>query len=415
MNNKTLLYLTKDQRIPYVHSGCYDKDMASIGGNSGNNIFQYSIQNILLPDNIELKSDDELEYINDWSHYNGLMILPANIFSSNAAKKLEYWTNIISRSKLPAYVIAAGAQSKYDYSFNFMEKIKRESYNFVKTVLDSGGKIGVRGYFTQEAICKLGFKPEDCEVIGCPSIFINGGDLKVDPARLNENELIPMLNGNPIWNHPQVYKIFDNYKESYFVDQDKFYRLLYYPQNLGRKDLKFLAGSNNLWYKMYSQDRIKFYGDYDAWVNGLKNLKINFSFGSRIHGNILPILQGIPSYILATDSRVRELAEYFEIPFERMPKQLKSLYEYYQLADYGNFNKNFAAKYEKFVGFINSCGLNVIAAQNKIDASHTMPQISLQNRAAIEHYHRWCGRSKLLYLVYIAYRAVAKKIFKKRK
>ena len=413
MNTKTLLCLSKDQSTPYVLSGSYDFDMHSIGGNSGNNVFQYSIQNILSSEAVEIKARRELKNEYDWSNYNGLMILPANLLAANSGNRLNYWTDTIRNVKLPTYVVAIGAQSQYDYSFEFLKQIRKEAYNFIKIVLDSGGKIGCRGYFTQEVICKLGFKPEDCEVIGCPSIFINGKDLQIYPTKLDENELIPMLNGNPLWNHPQVGQYFTKYQNSYFVDQDKFYRLLYYPQNLARKDLKFLAGANNMWYKMYEQNRIKFYGDYDAWVNELKNLKINFSFGSRIHGNILPILQGIPSYILATDSRVRELAEYFEIPFEKMPKKLKSLYEYYQMADYTNFNKNFAVKYQKFANFIGKCGLKVSPAQNQIDTTRTMLEISLQNREKIRYYNKWCGHSKVLYLLYITYRALVKKIKKR--
>ena len=56
----------------------------------------------------------------------------------------------------------------------------------------------------------------------------------------------------------------------------------------------------------------------------------NFACGSRIHGNIMPILMGIPAAICPIDSRTREMAEFFDIPMitEKDLKK-KSLYSIY--------------------------------------------------------------------------------------
>ncbi len=198
MNKKTLLCLSKDQSIPYSLSGSYDFDMYSIGGNSGNNVFQYSIQNMLSSDAVEIIARKDIKNNYSWNDYNGLMILPANILSASSVYKLKYWTDTIRNIKLPVYVVGLGAQSHYNYSFDFLKPIKKEAYEFIKTILDSGGRIGLRGYFTQEAICKLGFRDDDSDVIGCPSIFINGKDLNITLPQLAEEEIIPMLNGNQV-------------------------------------------------------------------------------------------------------------------------------------------------------------------------------------------------------------------------
>ena len=40
----------------------------------------------------------------------------------------------------------------------------------------------------------------------------------------------------------------------------------------------------------------------------------DFTFGTRIHGNIAALLAGTPSYVFAHDTRTLELAQYFGIP-----------------------------------------------------------------------------------------------------
>ena len=49
---------------------------------------------------------------------------------------------------------------------------------FVRAVLDHGPSIGVRGELTAEYLRSLGFR--DVEVVGCPSMFAWGPDLRVE-------------------------------------------------------------------------------------------------------------------------------------------------------------------------------------------------------------------------------------------
>lgn len=412
MTKKFLLFLTKDQKQPFDYGGNYRRVMESIGGNSGNNVFQYSLQTILRKNNIGIEtdiwslspvSDGRIEQLNE--KYAAAVVAPANVLSGYAVRNgcLKRMTEYIRRLRMPVHIVSLGAQSSYDFSFDFLSECRKEAAAFVAAVLDGGGKIGVRGNFTQEAVCKLGFAPEDCEVIGCPSIFINGGALQVKKTELSPDELRPVFNGTPVWRHPQIEKYFAAYPESFFVDQEKFYRLLYQPLDLGRKELKYLADKNDFWLRMYRQDRIKFYGDYAAWAQDIKNSGANFSFGSRIHGNILPLLQGIPAYITATDSRVRELAEYYHIPYEKLPRDLPALHHFYEKADYTAFNQNFASAYNRFAAFMQSCGLNVAAADDTALPASGMVLEPKINKEPIIAQARICRRSLLHYGLYVLY------------
>lgn len=65
---------------------------------------------------------------------------------------------------------------------------------------------------------------------------------------------------------------------------------------------------------MLSENKIKLFYDIPIWMKYLKDKQFNFSFGSRIHGSILPILCNIPALVDCIDSRTREICEFFEIP-----------------------------------------------------------------------------------------------------
>ena len=58
-------------------------------------------------------------------------------------------------------------------------------------------------------------------------------------------------------------------------------------------------------------DRVRFFLDPKTWFDHLA--QYDFSFGTRIHGNIAALLAGTPALLLAHDSRTLELAEYHEI------------------------------------------------------------------------------------------------------
>lgn len=409
---------------PHMDSSAFDYTqdytvaMRSLGGNSGNTIFQFSLQCLLDNPKNEIETlhckskiwdiESQIERINN--ECKAVLIAPANIFASYTFRggDLTKASKIIRKLKVPVHLISAGAQSSYEYSFGFLREIAPASKELVSAVLDSGGNIGVRGYFTQEVIQKLGFKADDCTVIGCPSLFIKGNTLKINKPVLSEQELIPMINGTPVWNHRQVMQYFSKYPKAVFVDQDKFYRLLYKPEALGRKELKYLSSSKTNWLEMYLEDRIKLYGDYQSWVADIQKRGINFSFGNRIHGNILPILQGIPAYITATDSRVRELSEYFAIPHEKLPEKLTGLYDYYQKADYTEFNKNFAARYETFKAFMHKCGVEIEPKESLSKSDIKIPQISAQHKSLIKQQAKICNSFKGAYVVYAFYKFLAR-------
>ncbi len=389
VHKRILLSLDRDQFKFFDYTADYAKNLESLGGNSGNNVFQYCLQKILTNDNNEVTIDTEFlhrsidfnkqkaDYINN--NFDCVVFSPANIIANYAkTQKLPMFIKRMSMLKIPIYAIGLGAQSDRQYSMDFLLDIKDLAFEYIKTILNSGGRIGLRGYFTAEVVKKLGFTDSDFSVIGCPSLFMNGSNLKVVKPTLNEYDLHIAINGFRAWNNPLCAKYLVNNKNSFFVCQDEFYKLLYNTLGYGHREYQYLADSDNKWLNCYNNDSIKLYGDFQSWYNDLKNKNINFSFGCRVHGNIVPILAGIPAYIDVFDSRVRELAEFFDIPCGYLDEGFNDPYGLYQKADYTNFNKNFAQKFDNFRNFMDDCGLNIAGTLSKIPADYILPKVNNQ-------------------------------------
>ena len=364
---KILLFLDKNQFVPFDYNQSPNVVMSALGGNSGNSVFQFALQKLLQVPDQEVTVETELlfqlntnpqkaEYIND--NFDCLCFSPANVLANYAKNILSAYTEAFKKIKIPIYALGLGAQSGSDYSLDFLHNIKDEAKGYIEAILNSGGAIGARGYFTGDVIKKLGFNQDDFDVIGCPSLFTKGTSLKIEPKNVNKNELSVAVNGFRAWNSEHIQKFFREHLNSIFICQDEFWRLIHYPQKLTWKEIQYLCDYDRNFYNMYIKNRVRIYGDFQSWYYDLKD-HFNFSFGCRIHGNVVPLLAGIPAYVDTFDSRVKELSEYFYIPSGKVDYDNLDVYRLYSSLDYSDFNKHFFEKYKHFESFFNQCGIRI--------------------------------------------------------
>jgi lipopolysaccharide biosynthesis glycosyltransferase len=372
-----MIFADHDQFVPFDVCPTSSEFLQSSGCNSGNNVFEYSIRKMLVAEGVqadvftdyvhsiaylEKNVAEKLDDIN--KNYDALITSPANILSATHKFGYERWNWILERIKIPFHFIGVGAQASIERNLNFIDPVKEDAQKFIKNILKTGGKIAVRGFFTAEVIKHLGFSEKEFSVIGCPSLMLEGRDLKVDYTPVSKAKLKPLLNGFRVWFRPEFKHFFTDYPNSTFVCQDWLYKYLYdidakfldAHKNSPQHDLVYLE--NGLFAELYKKDRIRVYADYPAWNYDISHRGFNFSFGNRIHGNIVSILSGIPSYVFTEDSRTLELCEYFDIPHGNFEEDGKTdLYDIYKSMDYSDFNKNFPARFDKYKKFIHSCGL----------------------------------------------------------
>jgi hypothetical protein len=108
----------------------------------------------------------------------------------------------------------------------------------------------------------------------------------------------------------------------------------------------------NLDHPLIRSDRVRFFLDPSTWFDHLA--QYDFSFGTRIHGNIAALLAGTPALLLAHDSRTLELAEYHEIP-HRTINSIEAdadAITLYAECDWNRLNKAHPDRWDTFATFL---------------------------------------------------------------
>ena len=329
-----------------------------IWNNSGNMIFPYSIYRTLACEGVEITTyrnitQKDADFINE--NYDMFVIPLANAFRANHIKALGNLTNLIKKLNIPCVVIGVGMQAGANPDPNASYPFDEATKDFCSAVLARSKSIGVRGDFTKQYLLHLGFKDEEIDVIGCPSMYLHGREMQITKKKehLDENSVLCMNGHANI--PPQVLALFENVRnthkgEHYFIGQElRDMKLLYAGVSFDNAPANYPRRATD---DIYLGGHYRIFGTVPSWIDFLK--KADFSFGCRIHGNITATLAGTPSMIFAGDSRTQELAEYHGLPYilasEVTPDM--SLSALYDSLDYTKFNATHAKNFDHYIDFL---------------------------------------------------------------
>lgn len=355
-------YLDRQVLKPVNYDSFEEEWIRQNGGNAGNKLYNTAVEQYLTKEDIIYSyytEEEAAEEINE--KYDMAIFTTANIFNANPVitKELGEFADLIEKFRIPVYILGCGIQcGSYDEINNLAESIKGPTERFLKAIYRTGGELALRGYATKEFLDKV--MPNTAVVTGCPSFYQRGSGLRISNEKVSEEEFKPVINGNLKYlKQIGMLSEFDRYPGSVYMDQDEFAQILYFHS--GNKDdtapelirKKTLTGV-----KLLVEDRVKMFYDIPVWMNYFEEEGVNFSCGSRIHGNIAATLSGIPAKVIYRDARTRELAEFFELPLAENWKKDQSLYDVYLEADYTAFNRGFAEKFKAFEAFMTKHGIS---------------------------------------------------------
>jgi len=346
-----------------------------IGSNTGNLVFSQATYRLLSTSDARLKTSglakSRAAEIND--RYDHVVIPLANAFRAGYLDTLDALSALIERLTIPVTVLGVGAQASLEGAYRRGDEVAESARRFVRAVVEHSPSIGVRGDFTGQYVRALGFSDDQVDVIGCPSMFMYGPDLHVTKKaeRLTRESPIA-LNISPYVREmgPISLSHADRYPNLIYMAQN--HRTLelmlwgHYPYPENRLKVLAEAGAPvTLDHPLIRQDRVRFFVDPQTWFVHMRGY--DFSFGTRIHGNIAALLAGTPALVLAHDSRTLELAEYHAIPCRSIPELGEDVdaAELYAAADWEPMNKAHRGRWETFAAFLVRQGLNHVYAEGE--------------------------------------------------
>jgi hypothetical protein len=353
-----------------------------MGGNSGNLLYAHSVHRALsIPEN-EVKAggfmahtlDDPSEWIAKVNkQYDQYVIPMSNAFRFGFSTQLTKMTEIVRGLDMPVTVVGVGAQAGVpaheDEGFVMgktgsswrpdPEDVKahdRVVFDFVSAVLEKSVSFGVRGEYTKRYLEALGLDGDRIDVIGCPSLFTWGADLKIKrrTRRITRRSAISM---NVDYRVDGIGAVVEHNTARY--------RRMTSPSQDSRSARMIIRGEDqytmtnrdprtpiHTGHPLFTEKRLLFYPNPWGWIESFK--KIDFAFGNRLHGNIAAILGGAPAHLLAHDSRTTELAEYHGIPHSFLADYTTppSAAELHKKTDYSEFNKLHPQRFQTYLDFL---------------------------------------------------------------
>jgi len=312
-----------------------DNQMKSLGYNTGNLAFRSAIQKLFKPD---LLPHDFEDYGIKLDKYEAVILTELIWIRENANFTNLY--EIVKKSGAKFVPMSVGLQSP-DNNPEF--KLHESVVNMLKLIQERS-VIGVRGEYTANILRKYGIT--NIQVIGCPSMYYFGDrNLKIE-NHLSEN-IIATSNFRTFERNKSV-----NKKEIEILNYFKDHNMKFVEQTKERiSDAASLESecSNSLF--EYLEQRHFYFNNID-WLNDIRNC--NFSMGLRFHGNVMALRAGMRALFITSDSRTREMVNFFNLPAvdvnqfdsERPPSY------YLDLANYERFNEEYPKRFDAFVEFL---------------------------------------------------------------
>lgn len=347
-----------------------------IGSNIGNMLFPYSVSRTLMREDVLIRpfntskiySDAEIRRIN--SNYDCLVLPFANAFRISFIEDLKKVTNIVKQLDMPCIVVGVGAQAAINKKLKNKE-LEAAVKDFMKAILDKSSIVGLRGEFTADYLTQLGFQAErDFTVIGCPSMYLYGKKLPEREVKELTPESNVSINSKISLSqnfHDFMYRSRSAIPNYHYVPQViEEIRRMYVNQPYREGFVKKIPNHFPVEYDdaLYREGKGISFVNVPSWLEYLS--KKEFSFGSRIHGNIAAILAGTPCYVVVSDSRIKELVDYHNIPhmLEKDLKEDTSIFDLHGHADFSSIDRGHEKHFMHYLDFLSANGLETIYDEN---------------------------------------------------
>ncbi|MGV8931095.1 MAG: polysaccharide pyruvyl transferase family protein [Luteimonas sp.] len=276
-------------------------------------------------------------------------------------------SSFLDKIKLPVFMVGLGAQLPSSQAE--LENVPAGTWRLVQIASERSHSIGVRGDFTAEQLRKHGI--HNVQVTGCPSLYT-----QLEPIRIRRPKEVNkiVVNGSRnVVGHASDKEAAAKV-EKMLVQLAMSRNLPYVLQN-EQPEMQLASGEDPAehmptlkslaaFFNSKPEDLAAYYASYgklffstDEWFSWIRDY--DFSFGTRFHGNVAALLNGVPAVIFTHDSRTEELCEFAAIPHVSVSDiEYLDPQEIYECADFDLFEERSRAIFGDYVGFLDA---NLIA------------------------------------------------------
>ena len=293
-----------------------ENELKNSGGNFGNLLIGKSVRDILNINELITKSSiSSPEEANERCDH---VVIPAANFLWKGFD-FGHMADFLEKTNLPITIIGVGAQSS---NRAMIGSIHPGTLRLMKLISERSELIGVRGYYTAEVLSTYGI--HNVEAIGCPSLYSKSSKvLKINTGKLQNIEGLSINFSRRVASHsfePETMKMVENQllkfaisRNGTFVAQDEKEELLIARKGLPNEQVsKYFNGSPRDVVNMFFRDNTRYFINITDWEKYI--ITKPFSIGTRLHGNLIALINGTPSLLIAHDSRTMEVANLWRMP-----------------------------------------------------------------------------------------------------
>ena len=278
----------------------------------------------------------------------------------------EYVTRFIEKLTIPFFSLGESIQSRdYEYRPDFHRALSPAVVRYLQVIADRSPLVGTRGHYSAQVLNDLGIK--NAVPLGCPSLYLNGPSLKhsllsVPDAPAKVAVCYSNYQGNDHSRIDDVLRLASQ-NHYYYVEQvfGLLAQVLYYPGKITGADVytaRRLYKDMSPLLALLKQGRVRYFTNYTLWKDFLGSM--DFVFGARMHGVTPAVHAGKPAVFIAHDARVREMCEFFSLPFvaeHDLPATMTVDY-FLSRCDYTATLPRYEQAYASFVQTLRTLGLD---------------------------------------------------------
>jgi hypothetical protein len=309
-------------RIDFASQSAVDLFIKS-GQNTGNYAFIQAVDRQIIADRkVYVDWDFDPDFIN--KNFDRVLLVCANMVNPDV--NLHDLHDRVSQVRIPMSAVSVGVQAPIGAPIVVDHPTTASFFQMLSSKCQS---FGLRGEITANYMTSIGVT--NFRIIGCPSNFLNcSKDLGAricnqahDATRIAVH--LDRPDGMKTDNYMvETDRLLGQRDRLYFVQSPFEYIELGWSvegepvSSQSQKILKNAFGwDGQSDPARYARRNIACYFDVDYWARDLA--RFDFSFGFRLHGNILAIQAGIPALAFTHDNRVKELATTIGLPMIDLP------------------------------------------------------------------------------------------------